>query len=138
MRFRGWKESKWNPAVTLDGSWYPDARFQRAVLTKSRMPEPSSLQMAVSQAVQVLNTVTVPMGSQPGKDMSTPPEDHRTEFAVIYDHKNVALYWRSVTNPSLARLRLVDAHLAPGDAQKVLLVQSPALPWFSDAARMLG
>lgn len=133
MRFRLWKEGKWSPTVTLDGSWYPDARFQRVVLVKSKMAAPTSLQMAVSQAVQVLNTVTVPTGSQPGKDMDS-PEDHRTEFAVIYDHKNAALYWRSVANPSLARLRLDDANLAPGAAQRVLLVQSPGIPWFHDAA----
>ena len=137
MRFQQWKRSKYNPAISIDGSWYPDARFERLVLVKSAMPKPSSLQTAVALAVHVLNTVSVPSGSQPGKDMDR-PEDHRTEFAVIYDHRNSVLYWRSVENQNLQRLRLSDAGLEQGSGQKFLLVKSPRLEWFSDAASELA
>lgn len=136
-RFRQWKEGKFAPAVAIDGSWYPDARFQRLVLVKSLMTtEPTSLQTAVAQAVAALNTVSVPMGSQPGKDMGS-DEDHRTEFAVIWDHQRAAVYWRTVANSNLQRLQLSDAGLTQGGRQRILLVKSPRLPWFNDAAAEL-
>ena len=59
-----WKEKHYGPMVNMPGSWYPDARYQRLSLVKSKMPIPTSLQEAVSFAVAVLNTVTVPMGLQ--------------------------------------------------------------------------
>jgi len=69
MRFQQWKATQDRSAVGVDGSWYPDARFTRIVMVKSSMPEPATLQDAISNALHVLNTVTVPPGGQAGKDI---------------------------------------------------------------------
>jgi len=69
--------------------------------------------------------------------MSEADADHRTEWAAIWDDKNAVVYWRAVSNQNLARLRLQDAGLELGGQQRILLVRSPKLPWFSDAAAAL-
>lgn len=81
------------------------------------------------QAVHVLNTVTVPMGAPEGS-----AADDRTAWGAVYDHPNRTVYWRSRANQNLQRLRLADAALAPGAATSHLSVQSPELPWYTDAA----
>jgi penicillin V acylase-like amidase (Ntn superfamily) len=122
------------PAVAVPGSWYPDDRFQRLWLTKSRMPRPLSYQEAVAQAVAVLNVVTVPMGAQMGKDNA----EDQTRWGAVWDHRNATVYWRTNVNPSLQRLRLRDAGVHEGGAMRVVDVSAPTLPWFSDAASKLG
>ena len=101
------------------------------------MPRPGSLQEAIAQAVHVLNTVSVPMGAQIGKDMSDEAADHRTEWLAIWDHKSPTVYWRSVSNQNLARLLLADADLGVGGEQRLMTVKSAKLPWFTDAAAAL-
>jgi len=130
-----WKQSLSRTAVTMPGTWYPDERFQRIHLVKSAMPQPKNYEEAVMQAVHTLNTVTVPMGSQLGTD-SGKGEGHgdHTQWAVIYDHKNLIIYWRSDANQNLQRLRLADAKLSGGMKEQKLLLESPRLPWFNDAA----
>ena len=70
------------------------------------------MQVAVAQAVGVLNTITVPMGSPPGTDSGPTSAEHgdfdHTVFGVIRDHASPAFYYRSAYNPSLQRVRLSD------------------------------
>ena len=138
VRHLQWKQSLARPAVGMPGSWYPEARFQRLHLVKSALPEPGSYQEAIMQTVHVLNTVTVPMGSQMGTDSGTGEGlgDH-TQYAVIYDSKNQTIYWRTQVNQNLQRLRLVDAGLETGGKEQVIAAQSSELPWFNDASRSL-
>ena len=131
-----WKEAKYGPMVAMPGSWYPDARFQRLYLVKSKMPVPSNLQEAIAYCVAVLNTVTVPMGLQHGKDMKD-PTDHRTQWASIYDHQRKTLYWRTDQNVNLARLQLSDVNLEIGDVQQIMEVKTKKLGWFMDAAGVM-
>merc|ERR1712039_793905 len=135
VRHLQWKQSLARSAVDLPGSWYPDARFQRLHLVKSAMPEPASYQEAIMQTVHVLNTVTVPMGSQMGTDSGKGEGvgDH-TQYAVIYDSKNKIMYWRTQVNQNLQRLRLADAGLEMNGSEQVIASQSPKLPWFNDAS----
>ena len=137
MQFRQWKMKKYQTQVAIDGSWYPDARFERIVLVKSKMLKPKSLKEAVAQVLHVLNTISVPPGTQAGKDMDAASDDHRTQFAVIYDHKNGAIYWRSVLNQNLARLQFSDVNISVGAKQQILLVESSKLKWFQDASLLL-
>ena len=139
VRHLQWKQTTLaRPAVAMPGSWYPEARFQRLHLVKSGMPKPASYEEAVMQTVHVLNTVTVPMGSQIGTDsgMGEGLGDH-TQYAVIYDSKNSTIYWRTQVNQNLQRLRLMDASLEKGDKEQLIAAQSPKLPWFNDAAGLL-
>jgi penicillin V acylase-like amidase (Ntn superfamily) len=137
-RHASWKRSNQNPAFTLPGAFYPDERFLRIEILKGGMPKPSSYDEAVMQAVQVLNSVTVPQGAM-GTDSSAGEGqlDH-TWFGVCYDHLNTTMYWRTLWNQNLQRVRLQDAHLAPGEKQRFLILQGNDLPWFNDASAALA
>lgn len=98
-----WKRSLARQAVEVPGGWYPEDRFLRVYMVKQGMQEMGLLdsthdmQTALSLTVQVLNTVTVPMGLQYGTDTGEnsgegSSADH-TMFAVIRDHSDPALYW---------------------------------------------
>eukprot|EP00930_Biecheleria_cincta_P098733 TRINITY_DN90387_c0_g1_i1.p1 TRINITY_DN90387_c0_g1~~TRINITY_DN90387_c0_g1_i1.p1 ORF type:complete len:351 (-),score=52.36 TRINITY_DN90387_c0_g1_i1:280-1332(-) len=139
VRHLEWKQTLARSAVDVPGSWYPEARFQRLHLVKSGMPKPVSYQEAIMQAVHVLNTVTVPMGSQMGTDSGEGEGlgDH-TQYAVIYDSKNQIIYWRTQVNQNLQRLRLQDAGLEVGSKEHVIAAQDPELPWFHDASGSLS
>merc|ERR1712217_368168 len=127
-------------AVTMPGAWYPDERFQRIHLVKSGMPKPRSYEEAMMQAVHTLNTITVPMGLQIGTDSgdgSGEGKADNTQYGVIYDHKNLTIYWRSAVNQNLQRLRLEDCGLAQGSTVQIVNMFEPVLPWFNDAAKAL-
>lgn len=139
LRHLQWKQSLVRSAVEMPGSWYPEARFQRLHLVKSGMPKPSSYKEAIMQTAHVLNTVTVPMGSQMGTDSGKGEGlgDH-TQYAVIYDSKRHIIYWRTQANQNLQRLRLEDAGLEKGGHEQVIAAESPQLPWFNDVSRSLS
>ena len=122
------------PALSIPGDFYPDARFLRLWLHKSTMvPRATTYRQAVADAVAVLNTVTVPRGTQPGKDAAR----GRTHWGVVWDHKNSIVYWRSESNMQLQRLRLEDADLGVGGARRHVPVESAKLPFFADASAQL-
>jgi len=131
-----WKQSLARPATAMPGAWYPDERFLRIFLTKGAMPAPASYQDAVQQALHVLNTITVPMGTQMGTDsgFGEGEADH-THYAHVYDHKQRVLYWRHQTNLNLQRVRLADVDLSPGAAPVTLPLWRNGLPWYNDAAK---
>jgi len=135
-----WKRTLVRQAVPVPGSWYPEERFIRVLMVKSAMPPPLSAQHAVSQAVGVLNTITVPMGSPPGTDSGPHSAemglaDH-TLWGVVRDHADPTVYWRSAYNPSLQRLRLADVDLTKGATMRSMAVATG--PWFTDAAKAFG
>lgn len=133
-----WKQANARPSVSVPGSFYPDERFLRILLLKSAMPQPNSTQEAVVQAIHVLNSITVPMGSQLGTDSSKGEgQGDHTLYGVVYDHQNKVVYWRTQTNMNIARLQLVDAQLEPGNKPGTLQFDKGALPWFTDAASAL-
>ena len=123
------------PRVAMPGSFYPDERFLRLHLVKSALPPPTSQREAIQHAAHVLNVVTVPMGAQMGTDSGAGEGagDH-TMWGTIYDHKEKALYFRTMTNMNLQRVQLSDLKLGAGAAPKRLALDAPALPWYADAA----
>eukprot|EP00928_Gymnodinium_smaydae_P016399 TRINITY_DN16143_c0_g1_i1.p1 TRINITY_DN16143_c0_g1~~TRINITY_DN16143_c0_g1_i1.p1 ORF type:complete len:345 (-),score=31.83 TRINITY_DN16143_c0_g1_i1:116-1150(-) len=140
LRHLHWKQRLARPSVAMPGAWYPDERFQRIHLVKSGMPQPQSYEEAMMQAVHTLNTITLPMGLQMGTDSgggSGEGQADRTQYGVIYDHKNGYVYWRSAVNQNLQRLRLQDCGLAKGSASQTISLFDPSLPWFHDAAHSL-
>jgi len=135
-----WKRGLVRQAIGVPGTWYPEDRWMRILMVKQGMPPPASMQKAVAQAVGVLNTITVPMGSPPGTDSGPHSAemgvaDHSL-WGVVRDHAQPSLYWRSAYNPSLRRLRLSDCDLSKGAAPKSLVVAAGA--WYSDAAADLA
>merc|ERR1712224_600131 len=102
-----WKRTLVRQAVAVPGGWYPEERFMRVLMVKEAQAPPTSLQVAVAQAVGVLNTITVPMGPVPGTDSGPHSaemglSDHSL-FGVVRDHADKTMYWRSALNPSLTR-----------------------------------
>ena len=110
----------------------------------SKKSAPKSTQEAVGSAVAVLNSVTVPEGTFPGTDTGKgsseaggDAHDH-TLWGIVRDHNatDPAVYYRSVDNPSLQRLRLRDLPLAAGQAARTMAVGAGA--WFIDASSRLA
>jgi len=137
VRHLQWKRKLARQAVTIPGTWYPEERFMRLYMVKSAMQPPTSLSEAVSQAVHVLNTVTVPMGAQYGTDSghgSGEGSGDHTLWAAIYDHNGTSptLYWRTAFNQNLQRLQFSDVDLKLG-APSLYLPVVNVLPWFNDA-----
>eukprot|EP00930_Biecheleria_cincta_P089244 TRINITY_DN78529_c0_g1_i1.p1 TRINITY_DN78529_c0_g1~~TRINITY_DN78529_c0_g1_i1.p1 ORF type:complete len:359 (-),score=46.67 TRINITY_DN78529_c0_g1_i1:64-1140(-) len=141
VRHLQWKQGLARSSVAIPGSWYPDDRFQRIFLVKSGMPRPTTYREAVMQAVHTLNSITVPMGQQLGTDSgkgSGEGSGDHTQWALVYDHKQRIVYWRSAVNQNLQRLQLANAGLEIGSTTRYLAVFSEQLPWFSDAAKALS
>ena len=88
----------------------------------------------------MLNTVSVPMGEQIGTDAAVDSEDdgklagHRSLWAVVRDHANATLYWRTEGNPSLRRARLADFDVSPGAKRRVIPLDLEGGDFFIDAA----
>lgn len=139
VRHAKWKQQNARPAFSMPGNFYPDERFLRIALVKAGLPRPKTHREAVQQVVHVLNTVTVPPGSQIGTDSSAGEGagDH-TMWASIWDHRNGTIYWRAAGNQNLARLRLSDAKLAAGSKTATLPIEGNGLGWFTDAAASLA
>ena len=135
LRHFSWKQGLARPSVAMPGSFYPDERFLRLHLVKSALPPPKSQREAIQHAAHVLNVVTVPMGAQMGTDSGAGEGagDH-TMWGVLYDHKEKALYFRTMTNMNLQRVQLSDLKLGAGAAPKRLALDAPALPWYADAS----
>eukprot|EP00656_Telonema_subtile_P017853 TRINITY_DN19629_c0_g1_i1.p1 TRINITY_DN19629_c0_g1~~TRINITY_DN19629_c0_g1_i1.p1 ORF type:complete len:344 (-),score=59.14 TRINITY_DN19629_c0_g1_i1:213-1244(-) len=128
-----WKQTMARPATAIPGAYYPDERFLRIHLMKSAMPKPASYQQAIQQALQVLNTVTVPQGDQMGTDSGFGEglADH-THYAHIYDHLNAVLYWRDSSNLQLQRIELSQMDLVLGAAVKAVEYHN-SMPFFNNA-----
>ena len=47
------------------------------------------------------------------------------------------VYFRTINNMNLQRLKLADLSLEKGAPQKILPVENNSLPWFNDAAHAL-
>ena len=108
------------------GSWSSVDRFIRIHLIKSTMPPPINSEVAIMQAIHVLNSVSVPGGGWFNSS--------QTQWAAVYDHINLALYFRSHTNQNMQRLRLKDAGLNSGSQERRMAVNTSALAWFEDAS----
>lgn len=110
-----WKRTLARQAVAIPGNYYPEERFLRIHMIKqgmqSFMESTTDIQTAISLAVQVMNTVTVPMGEQYGTDSgesSGEGDGDHSVFGLVRDHYNKVLYWRDATNPTLRGIRLAD------------------------------
>lgn len=137
VRHMEWKLGNERPSFTMPGTFYPDERFLRIHLLKSNLPKPATNVEAIQQALHVLNSVTVPIGTQMGTDSSKGEgqEDH-TRWGVIYDHLTKTVYWRTKSNQNLQRIRLCDAQLQQGATRGSIAFAEGKndLPFFHDAA----
>mmetsp|Transcript_66992 Transcript_66992/g.119144 ORF Transcript_66992/g.119144 Transcript_66992/m.119144 type:complete len:368 (-) Transcript_66992:85-1188(-) len=120
-------------SVAMPGSWYPDERFQRIWLVKSGMNLPADYPSAVAQAFTVMDTVTVPEGTQIGTDgIGT-----YTIWGAVYDHLKPTIYWRTARNHNTQRLRLQESCMHKNSQRLYISVNTPLQPWFNDAASSL-
>jgi len=138
-----WKEARQRSAlhsVAVPGSWYPDERFLRLWMVRKALPPPATLPEALSNAMHLLDVVTVPPAAKGASQRGTDAPGDHTHYGVIYDHsaKQPTLYWRRASNHNLMRVRLADVELGLGARQRKLqLNPETTLPWFTDAAHAL-
>eukprot|EP00468_Gymnochlora_sp_CCMP2014_P003536 CAMPEP_0167750252 /NCGR_PEP_ID=MMETSP0110_2-20121227/5883_1 /TAXON_ID=629695 /ORGANISM="Gymnochlora sp., Strain CCMP2014" /LENGTH=310 /DNA_ID=CAMNT_0007635543 /DNA_START=62 /DNA_END=991 /DNA_ORIENTATION=+ len=122
-------------ALAIPGSFYPDERYLRIFMFREGMPEPKTYREAVMQAVHVLNSITLPMGTQMGTDADGKSSEaggtEYTLYGVIYDHKGKVLYYRTPGNQSLQRIRINDFDLSKG-AKELKLHSESDLEWYVD------
>uniref|UniRef100_A0A7S3NMN0 Choloylglycine hydrolase/NAAA C-terminal domain-containing protein n=1 Tax=Aureoumbra lagunensis TaxID=44058 RepID=A0A7S3NMN0_9STRA len=102
-----WMNSLERSAAPWPGTWYPHHRFLRIHLIKSAMSKPASYEIAIAQAIHVLNSITVPMGNQYGTESGKGEGagDH-TLYATIYDRLNLILYFRTERNQNFQKIDL--------------------------------
>ena len=130
-----WKRSSLTrQAVATPGNFYPEERYLRIHMIKSGMEElmesTTDMQTAVSLSVQVLNSITVPMGYQYGTDSGSSSRQDHTIFGLVRDHANRVLYWRDAYNPTFRRIRFEDV-FASGDSERRSIVVTEG-PYFVD------
>lgn len=141
-----WKRTLARQAVAVPGNFYPEERFLRAYMMREGMEAmglmaapAAQFQTAFAYAVQVLNTVSVPMGNQYGTDSgdsgSSEGDGDHSVWGVVRDHKNPTLYWRDATNPTFRRIVLSDVDLSVRGSKKSLLLETG--PFFVDMAAAL-
>lgn len=108
-----WKRTLSRQAVSVPGNFYPEERYLRVYMMKTGMQNQglmtsvSDPQIAFSLTVQVLNTVSVPMGNQYGTDSGDESgegnADH-TVWAIVRDHNDPTIYWRDAFNPTFRQI----------------------------------
>jgi len=129
-------------AIATPGNFYPEERYMRVHMVKTGLLTPSTYQQAVSQAVAVLNTITVPMGEQYGTDSGNGgghsgegrSGDH-TLWGVVRDHGNQSIYYRTANNPSLRKVDVGAFDLNRGAIPVVINLDDG--PWFHDMSPRL-
>lgn len=141
-----WKRTLARQSVAVPGNFYPEERFLRAYMMKEGMQAMGLMstpayayQTAFAYSVQVLNTVSVPMGNQYGTDSgdsgSSEGEGDHTVWGVVRDHKNSILYWRDATNPTFRKLALKDVDLSVRGDKKSMQLESG--PYYVDMVNAL-
>ena len=97
--------------------------------------QPKSHKDLILNAVHLLNSVTIPPGSQYGTDSGDGEgEGDHTIFGVVYDHTAMTMYLRSYENQSLQRISFDQLALQTPGAEKMYLPVVNSNAWFIDAA----
>jgi len=129
-----WKQSLARSSTSLPGGFYPDERLLRLHLVKQGLPAPQSYREAVQQAAHMLDVVTVPPGAQMGTDSGAGEgEGDHTMWAVLYDHRNSSIYFRTSSNHNFGRVALDSLRLTAGSSVASLPLSSAEVPWVVDA-----
>jgi len=129
-----WKKSLAKPLLDAPGAFYPDHRFLRLHSLKGGLEEPKSHKDLIMNAVHLLNSVTIPPGSQYGTDSGDGEgEGDHTIFGVVYDHTSLTMYLRSYENQSLQRISLRELALQTPGAEKRYLPVVNSNAWYVDA-----
>lgn len=146
MRYiKGYQVELTSPSFAMPGGWTTHDRFVRIAMIKATMTPPRSRQEAIVQTAHVLNSITVPGLTEGlhGTDTGGPWDWGQTGVfthtlhGAIYDHDERTVYFRTINNMNLQRLKLADLSLEKGAPQKILPVENNSLPWFNDAAHAL-
>lgn len=108
-----------NGWLGLPGDWMPPSRFVRTVkLLHAAAPAKNSAE-AVNLAEHILNAVDIPYGVIKAQ----PAGSDYTQWCVIKDLSNRALYYRSYRDMGLKRIDIKQLSLNPGAAPKVIRIE---------------
>lgn len=131
-----WKRSLARQAMAVPGNFYPDDRFLRIHMMKSGIQDAGlanagDFQSAFALTVQVLNTVSLPMGYQygtdTGEDSSEGSDPDHSVWGIVRDHNDPSIYWRDAMNPTFRRIRLGDLDLSEGAPHKIMKMEAGPL-----------
>ncbi len=90
----------------LPGDWTPPSRFVKIALQKTNVQQAKTSDANVNLAFHLLNTVDIPLGVI--KDSSGKNSDY-TQWIVVKDLKNCALYFRTYDNQNIGMVTLEDS-----------------------------
>lgn len=99
----------------LPGDSTPPSRFVQTAAALHLAIKPADAREAITLAQKILNRVDIPVGlvRDPGPEGTA--HGDRTQWAVIRDHTNRTMYWRSYHDMTLRSFDLRQAPLSPGE-----------------------
>jgi choloylglycine hydrolase len=103
----------------LPGDSTPPSRFIRLLFQKQFATQPENNSDTISQALHLLNTVDIPLGTSAAKNEQKPSKgnDDYTQWVVIKALTARTFSYRTADNPTLMQINFADLDL--GDAREV-------------------
>jgi len=107
----------------LPGDSTPPSRFIRILFQKQFATQPANSTKASSQALHLLNTVDIPLGTSAAQQERDPSKgnDDYTQWVVIKALTARTFSYRTADNPTLMQINLaeLELELELGDADEV-------------------
>jgi len=108
----------------LPGDWTPPSRFVRTAMIVHSADEVKNAAGAVNLAEHILNAVDIPRGVIKTKGPVNKDMVDYTQWIVIKDLTNRALYFRSYDNLTLRKVDMKKLSFKPGSPTKTLSINS--------------
>jgi len=103
----------------------PPSRFLRLLFQKQFATQPTNNTDTISQALHLLNTVDIPLGTSAAKQEQKPSKgnDDYTQWVVVKALTARTFSYRTAGNPTLMQINFADLDL--GDAREVHHLMPP-------------
>jgi choloylglycine hydrolase len=113
----------------VPGDSTPPSRFLRILFQKQFATQPANNTDAISQALHLLNTVDIPLGTSAAQQEQKPSKgnDDYTQWAVVKALTARTFSYRTAANPTLMQINL--AALDFGDAREVTHPMPPEVTY---------
>lgn len=121
---------KFNPTgsgtgwIGMPGDWSPPSRFVRTALMVHSADPVKDAAGAVNLAEHILNAVDIPMGVIKARHLESKDMIDYTQWIVIKDLTNKALYFRSYQDLTLKKVDMKKLNFDPGAEMKTIRIES--------------
>lgn len=101
----------------VPGDSTPPSRFIRLLFQKQFATQPANNTNTISQALHLLNTVDIPLGTSAAQQKASKGNDDYTQWVVVKALTARTFSYRTADNPTLMQIDFADLDL--GDAREV-------------------